>query len=139
ASAGTGVGGSLHGVHAVEGVRMTGGRHLLQSVSRADVVLFRIAPAIGLADREALPPTVRRRDFVWEIFAARGVPAVAVNWWTTADARLGALDSIGQTSIFALPAGARPSPTDLALRVDGEASKRLLVAVDADQARIATV
>jgi hypothetical protein len=139
ASLGTGVKTYLHGVRAVDGVRLRGGAHLLQSVSPSDFVLRDLAEAIGLARLEPLPPTVRKRDFVWEVFAARGVPSVAVNWWTSADARLGALDSIGQTSIFALPAGARLSPSDFALRVDGEASKRLLVAVDADQARFATV
>ncbi len=139
ASLGTGVKTYLHGVRAVEGVRLRGGAHLLQSVSPSDFVLRDLAEVIGLARLEPLPPTVRKRDFVWEIFAARGIPSVAVNWWTSADARLGALDSIGQTSIFALPAGARMSPTDLALRVDGQASKRLLGAVDADQARFATV
>ena len=139
ASLGTGVKTYLHGVRAVDGVRLRGGAHLLQAVSPGDFVLRDLAEAVGLARLEPLPPTVRKRDFVWEIFAARGVPSVAVNWWTSADARLGALDSIGQTSIFALPPGARLSPTDLALRVDGEASKRLLSAVDADQARFATV
>lgn len=139
ASLGTGVKTYLHGVQAVDGVRLRGGAHLLQSVSPSDLVLRDLAEAMGLARLEPLPPTVRKRDFVWEIFAARGVPSVAVNWWTSADARFGALDSIGQTSIFALPAGARTSPSAFALRVDGEASKRLLVAVDADQARFATV
>jgi len=119
-------------VHAVEGVRLRRGTHLLQSVSRADVVLFRIAPAIGLADREALPPTVRRRDFVWEIFAARGLPSVAVNWWTTDDVRAGALQSIGQASIFAA-AGTDP------LELDSGALKRALDTVDRTHARFATV
>ena len=45
-------------------------------------------------------PTVRKRDLVWEIFAGRGVPSAAVNWWTTDDVHAGALDSIGQMSIF---------------------------------------
>jgi hypothetical protein len=139
ASLGTGVKTSLHGVRAVDGVRLRGGAHLLQSVSPSDFVLRDLAEGMGLARLEPLPPTVRKRDFVWEIFAARGVPSVAVNWWTSADARLGALDSIGQTSIFALPAGTRMSPSDFALRVDAEASKRLLGAVDADRARFATV
>ena len=139
ASLGTGVKTYLHEVRAVDGVRLRGGAHLLQSVSPSDVVLRDLAEAFGLARLEPLPPTVRKRDFVWEIFAARGVPSVAVNWWTSDDARLGALDSIGQTSIFALPAGTHMSPSDFALRVDGEASKRLLGAVDNDQARFATV
>ncbi|HXA18898.1 MAG TPA: hypothetical protein VN380_18030 [Thermoanaerobaculia bacterium] len=139
ASLGTGVKAYLHGVRAVDGVRLRGGAHLLQSVSPSDLVLRDLAEAIGLARLEPLPPTVRKRDFVWEVFAARGVPSVAVNWWTSADARLGALDSIGQTSIFALPAGPRLSPSEFALRVDSEASRRLLRSLDADRARFATV
>src|SRR5258708_22704161 len=101
ASLGTGVKTYLHGVHAVEGVRLRGGRPLLQSVSRADVVLLDLAERIGLARREALPPTGRPRHFVWAILAERGVPSVAVNWWTADDTRAGALDSVGQTAIFA--------------------------------------
>jgi hypothetical protein len=137
ASLGTGVKTYLHGVRAVEGVRLRGGRHLLQSVSARDVVLRDLAQSIGLAHGEPLPPTVRKRDFVWEIFAARGIPSVAVNWWTSADSHLGALDSIGQTSIFATPAPM--SGAAFALHVDAEASQRLLRAVDGDQARFATV
>jgi hypothetical protein len=132
ASLGTGVPTTLHGVRAVEGVRLRGGAHLLQSVSGADGILLDLAPAIGLARREPLPPTVRKRDFVWEIFAGRGIPSLAVNWWTTDDVRAGALHSIGQTSIFASVHG---EP----LRVDSVASKRLLDAVDAGHPQFATV
>jgi hypothetical protein len=137
ASLGTGVKTYLHGVRAVEGVRLRGGRHLLQSVSASDLVLRDLGQSIGLAHGEPLPPTVRKRDFVWEIFAARGIPSVAVNWWTTADSHAGALDSIGQTSIFATPVPM--SGAAFALHVDAEASQRLLRAVDKDQARFATV
>jgi hypothetical protein len=137
ASLGTGVKTYLHGVRAVEGVRLRGGRHLLQSVSASDVVLRDLAQSIGMAHGEPLPPTVRKRDFVWEIFAARGIPSVAVNWWTTADSHAGALDSIGQTSIFATPVPM--SGAAFALHVDAAASQRLLRAVDTDQARFATV
>ena len=139
ASLGTGVKTYLHGVRAVEGVRLRDGRHLLQAVSQSDFVLRDVAEAIGMARLEPLPPTVRRRDFVWEIFAARGVPSVAVNWWTSADIHAGALDSIGQTSIFAVPPLARMTPSGFALHVDTEASQRFLRAIDADQARFATV
>jgi hypothetical protein len=103
ASFGTGVPTDRHGVRAIEGVRMRGGRHILQRVSRGDFVLMN-AP---LARREPLPPTVRRRDYVWEIAAERGIPAAAVNWWTTAD----------QESIFAASKGD-------ALRVDEIARQR---------------
>ena len=132
ASVGTGVPPRLHGVHAVEGVRFRGGRHLIQTLSSADVVLHDIAPAIKLADREPLPPTVRRRDFVWEVFARRGVPSVAVNWWTTDDVRQGALESIGQSSIFSAASG---NPLEL----DSGATKRALVAIDRSHPRFVTV
>lgn len=139
ASLGTGVKTILHGVRAVAGVRLRGGRHLLQSVSAADVVLRDFAESVGLAHAEALPPTVRRRDFVWEIFAARGVPSVAVNWWTSGDVRLGVLDSIGQTSIFRHPPRDDITPAGLALSVDATATERFFRAIDADHPRFATV
>jgi hypothetical protein len=139
ASLGTGVKTYLHGVRAVDGVRLRGGRHLLQSVSQSDVVLRNFAEAIGMARLEPLPPTVRRRDFVWEILATRGVPSVAVNWWTSADSHLGALNSVGQTSILANAMRASTTLSGFALHVDMEASNRLLHAIDADQARFATV
>src|SRR5205807_6042883 len=56
ASVGTGVGAALHGVHAVEGARLRGGRHLVQALSSSDLVLLDVAPEIGLAHREPLPP-----------------------------------------------------------------------------------
>ena len=132
ASAGTGVSPPLHGVHSVDGVSLRGGRHLIQALSSIDVVLHDLAPAIGLAHREALPPTVRRRDFVWEIFAARGMPSLSVNWWTTDDVRSGALESIGQSSIFAA-AGGDP------LQLDIGATKRALASIDRSHPRFVAV
>ena len=132
ASVGTGVPPRIHGVRAIEGLRFAGGSHVIQSLSHDDFVLHTIAPALRLGIREPLPPTVRRRDYIWEILAARGVPAVAVNWWTTENARSGALDSIGQESIFAAAHG---DP----VRVDEEASKRLMASIRRDSPRFATV
>jgi hypothetical protein len=126
ASLGTGVPTAIHGVRAIDGIRLAGGKHLLQSVSRDDFVLRRFGT------RQPLPPTVRRRDYVWEIFAARGVPSVAVNWWTTDSGRTGVLDSIGQESIFAAAHGN-------AERVDAIASQRFLEAIDRDRPRFAAV
>lgn len=126
ASVGTGVPTSLHGVRAVDGIRLAHGTHLMQSVSRDDVVLRNVAT------REPLPPTVRRRDYVWEIFAARGVPGVAVNWWTTGSGRFGVLDSIGQETIFAAAHGD-------AEKVDAVAEKRFFDAIDRDRPQFATV
>jgi len=108
ASVGTGVPPRLHGVRAVEGIRIPGGSHLIQFVSHADVVLR------NLAHREPLPPTVRRRDYVWEVFVGRGMATASIDWWTT--------DS--QSLVFAAAAGGGP------LRVDATAAHMLLNAID---------
>jgi hypothetical protein len=126
ASFGTGVRTTAHGVRAIEGIRFRGGRHVLQRISRGDIALMNTP----LARREPLPPTVRRRDYVWEIAAERGVPALAVNWWTTADASEGGLLSIAPESIFAASKGD-------ALRVDEIARKRFTESLG--DRRIATV
>ncbi len=129
ASVGTGVPAPLHGVRSVDGVRLIGGSHVLQSVSRVDFILLAIAPELGAARREPLPPTVRRRDYIWEIFGGRGLSSLAVNWWTSESTRSGALTSIGQETIF----NADP------LRVDALASRRFLAAIDQQQPQFATV
>jgi hypothetical protein len=140
ATVGTGVATRIHGVRAIEGVRMRGGRHLIQTLSRGDAVLHDFAPAIGLAERQALPPTIRRRDYVWELFAKRGVPVVAVNWWTTEDLRAGGLTSVSQESVFAAAArGAKVPPATTALRVDETAVHRFVTSLDQQKPRIATV
>ena len=126
ASFGTGVRTEAHGVRAIEGVRFRGSRHILQRISRSDFVLMNTP----LARREPLPPTVRRRDYIWEITAERGVPSVAVNWWTTADARDGGLVSISPESIFAASKG---DP----LKVDEAARQRFLASLAGR--RLATV
>lgn len=131
ASLGTGVRTEVHGVRAIEGVRFRGGTHVLQRISRGDFVLMRVAPLLGIARREPLPPTVRRRDYVWEIAATRGLPSVAVNWWATADARAGALQTIGPESVFAAANGD-------ALRVDTLAATRFLETLERNP-RFATV
>jgi hypothetical protein len=132
ASLGTGVPTEHHGVRSIEGVRFHGGSHVLQRISPDDFVLMTLAPRLGIARREPLPPTVRRRDYIWEIFAKRGVPSVSVNWWATADTRDGGLREIGPESIF--NAG-RGDP----LRVDATATSRFLEAFDQEKPRFATV
>ncbi|MEO8034068.1 MAG: alkaline phosphatase family protein [Acidobacteriota bacterium] len=139
---GTGVPMRFHGVRAIEGVRLAGGRHMLQTSSAADVVLRDIVTKLGLASRQPLPPTVRRRDYVWEIFARRGVTALAVNWWTSDDARSGGLTSISQPSIFSAAARAqRPGQgvEATALRVDDTAIRMLLDHLDREKPQFATV
>jgi hypothetical protein len=132
ASLGTGVPTEHHGVRAIEGVRFRGGTHVLQRISRGDVVLMTFAPLLGIVRREPLPPTVRRRDYIWEIFAERGVPSLSVNWWATAETRNGGLHEIGPESIFA---NGRGEP----LRVDATATSRFTTALDQEKPRFATV
>lgn len=123
ASFGTGVRTEMHGVRAIEGVRIRGGRHVIQRISRSDFVLM----TSPLGRREPLPPTVRRRDYVWEIAAERGIPSSAVNWWTTANQNEGGLLSISPESIL------RPDP----LQVDETARQRFMTALNGR--RLATV
>ncbi len=132
ASLGTGVRTEAHRVRSIEGIRFRGGAHLVQKISAADAVLLRVAPLIGIARREPLPPTIRRRDYVWEIVSHRGVPSLSVNWWTTADARDGGLVSIGPESVFASAGGD-------ALRVDGLAAARFRQELDRRHPHFATV
>ncbi|HEX7833297.1 MAG TPA: alkaline phosphatase family protein [Thermoanaerobaculia bacterium] len=132
ASLGTGVRTEEHGVRAIEGVRFRGGAHVLQRISRADWVLMNFAPLIGIARREPLPPTVRRRDYIWEVFAERGVTSVSVNWWATADDKAAGLTSIGPESIFTSARGD-------ALRVDAVAVERFRQTLDRQSPRFATV
>ena len=132
ASLGTGVTARFHGVRALAGVELAGGDRILQSVSRADLVLRHLAPAVRVAQIRPLPPTERRRHFIWESFAQRGVVSVAVNWWTSGSEAGGALTSIGQETIFG---ASRGDP----LRVDEAAIRRLHSAVTASRPRFATV
>lgn len=132
ASLGTGVRTEAHRVRSIDGVRFRGGDHVLQRLSAADIVLMRVAPLLGVARREPLPPTVRRRAYVWEIVASRGVPALTVNWWATADSREGGLQAFGPEAIFA---GAGDDP----LRIDALAMQRLFGALDLTAPRFATV
>lgn len=139
ASTGTGVPTAVHGVRAIDGVRFRGGRHLLQSVSSSDFVLRDLAEMLKLATREPLPPTVRRRDYVWEIFAARSLPALAVNWWTTDDVRSGALDEISQKPVFAAASAPNGSAENDAIRVDETAARLLDSESSTHRPRFATV
>jgi len=126
ATLGTGVPPATHGVRAVEGVRLRQGRHLLQAVSSLDFVLRDLAPVLRLASREPLPPTVRRRDYVWEIFARRSVASLSVNWWTTDDVDSGALHEVSQQPIFSAARTPAASAESQAVRVDEMAALQLI-------------
>jgi hypothetical protein len=139
ASAGTGVPTTVHGVRAIEGIRLAGGRHLVQTLSRDDLALRDIAPILRLARREPLPPTVRRRDYVWEIFAGRGLPAASINWWTTAGVHAGALDSVDQATVFGAATASNVPPAEAALKIDATAARRFVSALDLDAPQFATV
>lgn len=139
ASIGTGVPPSLHGVRSVEGLRVRGGTHVLQSVSHRDVALRAIGEAVGITRRQPLPPTVRRRDYVWELFAHRAVPSLAVNWWTSEDSHSGGLESISQATVFARASASHPDAGATALLIDVEAAHILKDAIDRSRPRFATV
>ncbi len=132
ASLGTGVRTEAHGVRAIEGIRFRGGSHVMQRVSRGDIVLMDLAPLARIARREPLPPTVRKRDYVWEIFAERGVTSVAVNWWATSDVDEGALTTVSPELVF-IGAGIDP------LKLDAIASDRFLAILTSEYPRFATV
>jgi hypothetical protein len=139
ASVGTGVPAAIHGVREIDGVRFRNGRQLLQSVSPVDVVLRNVAERVSLAHREALPPTVRKRDYVWEIFAARAVPSLSVNWWTTDDVRSGALEEISQRPIFLEAAKGSSSAAAQALRLEDIAAAQFITAQKRQRSRFSTV
>jgi len=134
----TGVNESLHRVHSLEAIELRPTGSVLQSISLRDPSLTAIAPLTGLARRIALPPTVRQRDYLWEIVATRGVPVTSVNWWAAGSAR-GALTSISQETIFAQarsPVTAN-DPAALAIAIDREAALRFTRALDSS--RVVTV
>jgi len=125
ATVGTGTPGTLHGVRAIEGVRSRLSGSVLQSVSSFDVVLRTIAPSVGILQRAPLPPTARRRDYIWEIFASHGLPSVAMNWWVTASDELPLLRSRSQEQVFAAARKAASTPSSLAVAIDREALQGL--------------
>ena len=138
ASVGTGVPTGIHGVRAVDGVRFRNGRHLCKPFRRVDFVLRNLAEDVKLAAREPLPPTVRKRDYVWEIFGARLLPSLSVNWWTTDDIQSGVLLEIGQKPVFAGANTPPASPEVEAMRVDAVASERLMLGAAAAIRRFAS-
>ncbi len=139
ASVGTGTSPRFHGVRAIDGLRFLSSSRVLQSISERDPVMTRIAPALGLAFRQPLPPTVRQRDFVWEITAARGLTSVAVNWWTASASDGPSLISIPQEEIFKAASRSSTTAIETAREIDVIAAARLLEAVDRVQPSLATV
>ena len=131
ASVGTGTPPQLHGVRAIAALQVAGSDYLLQSISRADFLLDDVAPLVGAGRRRALPPTVRRRDYVWEIFAARGIPSAAVDWWASDQRSTPALEILGQQEIFRNATAAPPGATaSAAIRIDDTAATALLRIAD---------
>ncbi|HSN68601.1 MAG TPA: hypothetical protein VLV48_05115, partial [Thermoanaerobaculia bacterium] len=136
ATIGTGTPPELHQVRSVESLRLPAGDRVLQQVSRFDPLASDPARRIGLVRRQPLPSAIRERDYVWEILAARGVPAVAVNWWVTARSDAGALRAVPQEEIFrGSPA---KDPALRALSIDDRALDALEREVRAGRARFAT-
>lgn len=139
ATIGTGTPPSLHGVRSVDGLRLFGGRRVIQNVSQLDYGLRVIAPISGLAERQPLPPSVRNRHYVWETLAKRGVPAIAVDWWTTEDEATGPLRTISQEKVFSRASSEGRSPAELGIEIDRLAIEELQAALDDFDARFVTV
>lgn len=138
ATVGTGTLPEKHGVHAIEGVRLRGSERLIQSVSRFDVVMRRGAEVLALAQREPLPPSIRRRAYVWETIASRGIRSASVNWWTTEESSSPALTSIAQEAIFARATRGR-SPVEAAAAIDRAAIAETTALAAQPGVRFATV
>ena len=137
ATIGTGTPPVLHGVHAVEGLRIAGGRRVVQAVSRFDPLRADLAERAGLVRKQPLPNTTRQRDYAWEILAARGVPAGSVNWWISSPAAARGIWSVGQDEVFSATAGLPPA--ERALAIDAHASEAVLRAVDSAALRFVTL
>ncbi|HXI11401.1 MAG TPA: hypothetical protein VNM92_01985 [Thermoanaerobaculia bacterium] len=125
ASIGTGTGEQQHRVRSIEGVVLAGSNTPLQTISAHDWVLRWLAPHIELGELVPLPPAVRRRDYVWEIFASRGISSLSVNWWSTDDVVSSSFRSVGQRTIFSGFPGATTPPQELARLIDSKASSIL--------------
>ncbi len=140
ADIGTGTLPTAHRVRAIEGLQIAGSGRVLQSVSQLDLPLREIAPLFGLARRHPLPPSVRKRDYVWEILSGRGVPAVAVNWWASRDVDLPSLRVVSQEEIFTRAArGSAGSERATALAVDRLAAESLASLTRRETPAFATV
>lgn len=137
ASIGTGSSPTIHGVETIDGVRIAGSRRMIQSVSRADPYLYGATSWVGLVQREALPPTIRRRDYVWEILAVRGVSAAAINWWASETTTAPNLLILGQESVFR-EASTEGSPQQIASALDAIALKKLTESLQARSPRLGT-
>ncbi|MGK2857790.1 MAG: hypothetical protein ACSLFQ_11350 [Thermoanaerobaculia bacterium] len=141
ATVGTGTSPSLHGVHAIEGVRLATSGRVLQAVSRYAFAIDAIASPLGIAERVPLPPTARRRAYAWEILAERGVSSLAVNWWVTGDEDTTGLRSLSQEALFSRMAEQMPaaSPAELAIAIDREAIRRFDSEIEKRSPRFATL
>jgi hypothetical protein len=125
ASIGTGTPPEIHGVRAIDAVRLAGSQKLLQSISSADITL-RLLTRLGLGRKQPLPPAIRERDYVWEILGSRDVPSAGINWWASPESQQPNLQSISQESVYAATAQQPDTPpVELALAIDGVAIERL--------------
>ena len=138
AALGTGTPSSAHLVDAIDGVRRAGSGQVLQAISSNDLTIDTLAEPLGLARRVPLPPTVRRRHYVWEIMGSRDTTSVAVNWWVTDDERSPGLTSVSQSSIFAEAAAATDDPVDLAIAIDRVALDTMMREIEIGEPRFAT-
>jgi hypothetical protein len=140
ATVGTGTPPQFHRVRTIAALQVAGSDHLLQRISRADFLLDQVAPLVGVGRLRALPPTVRRRDYVWEIFAARGIDSAAIDWWASDQRSTPALEVLSQQDIFrASTADRSASAASAALRIDDTASSAALRMADRRAPQFVTV
>lgn len=137
ASTGTGTTPAIHGVKTIDGVRIAGSRRMIQSVSRADPFLYGPASWLGLVQREALLPTLRRRDYIWEILAARGISSAAINWWASETTTSPNLLILGQEAVFR-DASSNRTPQQIASALDAIALEKLTESLRARSPRFGT-
>ena len=137
ASTGTGTPPAIHGVKTIDGVRIAGSRRMIQSVSRADPFLYGPASWLGVVQREALPPTLRRRDYIWEILAARGISSAAINWWASETTTSPNLLILGQEAVFG-DASSKRTPQQIASALDAIALEKLTESLRARSPRFGT-
>ncbi len=138
ASIGTGTEPETHQVFAVDGVKLIFSDQPLQSTSALDPVLRQFLPSAGAARLVALRPTLRRRAYIWEVLASRGVTAVSVGWWASEDLQSAALSGISQETLF-LGTPRELTGGSAALAVDQKAGLTFRNLTDRSRPRMATI
>lgn len=94
-----------HGVGALDLVRLRGVSSPVRTEGAAGWYLRSVLPALGVARVESVTSAARRVPSLWEVAARAGVPALAVNWWTTYPASRPGATVLSNHLFFAARAG----------------------------------